>query len=81
VIEELGVGDRFNIAIGCDSGGEGFLSLGESGGVGCSSGLIDHCVTGSLCSHLSGIVTCHGDTHHFPVLDEGCDSFQSGPPL
>ena len=52
---------------------------GESGGVGCSSGLIDCCVSGSLRSRLSGIATCCGDSCRFPVLGEGCDSFQIGP--
>jgi len=47
--------------------------------VGCSSGLIDCGISGSLRSRLSGIVTCHGDSCHFPVLGEGCDSFQVGP--
>jgi len=58
VTEEPGVVDglRFHIAIGRDEGGE-VSSLGDSGGVGCSSGLIDRCVTGSLCSRLSGIET------------------------
>jgi len=28
---------------------------------------------------LSGIVTCCGDSCRFPVLGEGCDSFQDGP--
>jgi len=47
--------------------------------VGCSSGLIDHDVSGSLCSRLSGIATCCGDSRCFDVLGEGCDSFQDGP--
>jgi len=72
-------GERFNIAIGCDAGG-GIISFGDSGGVGCSSGLIDHCIIGSLCSYLSGMEICRGDSHCFPVLGEGCDSFQDGPP-
>jgi len=45
---------------------------GESGGVGCSSGLIDLSVTGSLRSRLSGIATCHSDSCHFPVIGDGC---------
>jgi len=53
--------------------------LGESGGVGCSSGLIERCVSGSLCSCLSGITTCHGESCRFPVLGKGCDPFQDGP--
>ena len=53
--------------------------MGESGGVGCSSGLIDRGASGSLRSRLSGIATCCGDSCHFPVLGEGCDSFQIGP--
>jgi len=53
--------------------------VGDSGGVGCSIGLSDHSVSGSLCLCLSGIVTCCGDSHHFPVTSEDCDSFQVGP--
>jgi len=53
-------------------------SFGESGGIGCSSGLIDHCVSGSLHSRLSGIVTCCGDSCRFPILGDGCNSFQDG---
>ena len=48
------------------------MLLGESGGVGCSSGLIDLSVSRLVCSCLSGIVTCHGDSCHFPVMGEGC---------
>ena len=55
------------------------MRSGESGGVGCSSGLIDRCVSGSLRSRLSGIATCRSDSRRFPVLGEGCDSFQEGP--
>jgi len=55
------------------------MHLGESGGVGCSSGLIDCGFSGLLHSHLSGIATCHGDSCRFPVLGEGCDPFQDGP--
>jgi len=78
--EEPGVVDglRFNIAMGHDIGGA-VVGFGESGGVGCSSGLIDRSVTGSLRSRLSGIVTCHGDSCRFPVEGEGCDAFQDGP--
>jgi len=55
------------------------MHSGESGGVGCSSGLIDCGTLGSLRSHLSGIATCCGDSCRFPVLGEGCDSFQTSP--
>ena len=55
------------------------MHLGESGGVGCSSGLMDRSTSGSLCSRLSGIVTCRGDSRRFPILGEGCDSFHDGP--
>jgi len=41
--------------------------LGESGGVGCSSGLIGRDISRSLCCHLSGITTCRGDVRRFPV--------------
>jgi len=54
--------------------------LGESGGVGCSSGLIDLSVSGSLRSHLSGIVTCHGDSCRFPVIGDGCSPDHLGGP-
>jgi len=54
---------------------------GESRGVGCSSGLIDCDAGGSLRPHLSGIATCRGDSCCFPVLEEGCASFQDGPSL
>ena len=47
--------------------------------MGCSSRLIDRDVGGSLRSRLSGIATCRGDSCRFPVLGEGCDSFQVGP--
>jgi len=53
------------------------MHSGEPGGVDCSSGLIDRGASGSLCSHLSGITICHGDSCRFPV--EGCSSFQTGP--
>ena len=56
------------------------VALGESGGVGCSSGLIDHSVSGSLCSCLSSIVTCRSDSCCFPVRGKGCDSAQLGGP-
>jgi len=55
------------------------MHSGEPGGVGCSSGLIDRSVSGSLCSRLSGIATCCGDSRCFPVLGRGCDSTQIGP--
>jgi len=48
--------------------------------VGRSSGLIDRSVTGSLCSHLSSIATCHGDSCRFPVIGEGCKLAQEGGP-
>jgi len=54
--------------------------LGESGGVGCSSGLIDLSVSGSLHSRLSGIATCCGDSCHFPVIGDGCLLDQLGGP-
>jgi len=57
------------------------MRLGDSGGVGCSSGLIDRDAGGSLRSRLSGITTCRGDSCRFPVLGDGCDSFQCGPSL
>ena len=47
--------------------------------MGCSSRLIGRGVSGSLRSCLSGIATCHGDSCRFPVIGEGCDSFQVGP--
>jgi len=56
------------------------MLLGESGGVGCSSGLIDLSVSGSLRSHLSGIVTCCGDSCRFPMMGEGCLLDQLGGP-
>jgi len=42
-------------------------------------GLIDRCVSGSLCSRLSSIATCCSDSCRFDVLGEGCDPFQDGP--
>jgi len=54
--------------------------LGESGGVGCSSGLIDLSVSGSLRSCLSGIATCRGNSCHFPVIGDGCSFDQLGDP-
>jgi len=54
--------------------------LGESGGVGCSSGLIDRSIGGSLCLCLSDIVICHGDSCHFPVDGDGCEATQLGGP-
>jgi len=53
------------------------MCLGESGGVGCSTGLNDCSVSGSLCSRLSGISTCRGDSRRFPVVGGGC--VQVGP--
>ena len=47
--------------------------------MGCSSELIDRDVSGLLRSCLSGIETCHGDSCRFPVVGEGCNSFQDGP--
>jgi len=57
------------------------IRSGESGGVGCSSGLIDRSRCGSLRSLLSGIATCRGDSRRFPVLGEGCFSVHDGPSL
>jgi len=57
------------------------IRSGEPGGVGCSSGLIDHSRCGSLRSRLSGIATCCGDSRRFPVLGEGCFSAHDGPSL
>jgi len=54
--------------------------FGESGGVGCSSGLIDRSVTGSLRSRLNGIATCCGDSCCFPVIGKGCELAQEGGP-
>ena len=54
--------------------------LGESGGVGCSTGLIDRSIPGSLRSRLSGISTCRGDSCRFPVIGEGCELAQLGGP-
>jgi len=71
-------GECFNIAMGCDIGGT-VVVVGESGGVGCSLGLIDLSISGSVCSHLSGIAMCRGDSRLFPILGEGCDPFQDGP--
>jgi len=56
------------------------IVLGESGGVGCSSGLIDRSVGGSLHSHLNSIEMCCGDSCRFPVRDEGCELDQLGGP-
>jgi len=75
---DLGGDVRCNMVIGRD--GNCAVTLGESGGVGCSSGLIDRSIGGSLCCRLSGIVTCCGDSCRFPMVGGGCDSFQSGPP-
>ena len=54
--------------------------FGESGGVGCSLGLIDLSVSGSLRSHLSSITTCRGDSCRFPVVGDGCSLDQLGGP-
>ena len=51
---------------------------GESGGVGCSSGLMDRSRCGSLRSRLSGIATCRGDSRRFPVLGDGWFSTHDG---
>ena len=56
------------------------MLLGESGGVSCSSGLIDLSVSGSLRSCLSGIATCCGDSCRFPVIGDGCSLDQLGVP-
>jgi len=53
---------------------------GELGGVGCSSGLIDLSVIGSLRSRLSGIATCRSDSCRFPVIGDGCSLDQLGGP-
>jgi len=53
---------------------------GELGGVGCSSGLIDLSVTGSLRLRLSGIATCRGNSCRFPVIGDGCLLDQLGGP-
>jgi len=55
------------------------IRLGESGGVGCSSGLMDCPRFGSLRSRLSGIATCCGNSRRFPVLGEGCSFIHDGP--
>jgi len=54
--------------------------LGESGGVGCSSELIDCSFSGLLCARLSGIATCHGDSCHFPIMVDVCVLDQLGGP-
>ena len=48
--------------------------------MGCSSGLIDLSVTGSLRLHLSGIATCCGDSCCFPMIGDGCLLDQLGGP-
>ena len=55
--------------------------MGESGGVGCSLGLMDRSRCGSLHSRLSGIATCRGDSCRLPVLGEGCSFAHDGPSL
>jgi len=78
-VEEIG-DEHFNMAMGHDGDSIGAtITIRESGGVGCSSGLIDLSVSRSLCSRLSGIAMCRGDSCRFPVAGEGCDSFQDGP--
>jgi len=57
------------------------IRSGESGGVGCSFGLMDRSRCGSLRSRLSGIATCRGDSRRFPVLGEGCSFTHDGPSL
>ena len=57
------------------------MRSGESGGVGCSSRLVDRGVSGSLRSRLSSIVTCRGDSCRFPRVGDGCDFCQDGPSL
>ena len=54
--------------------------LGESGGVSCSSGLIDLSVSGSLRLCLNGIATCRGDSCRFPVVGDSCSLDQLGGP-
>jgi len=66
--------------MGRDSENGGIVAVGESGGVGCSSGLIDLFVGGSLCWRLSGIAMCHGDSCRFPVMGDGCLLDQLGGP-
>jgi len=46
--------------------------------VGCSLGLIDLSVSGSLHSCLSDIATCCGDSCRFPVIGDGCSLDQLG---
>jgi len=54
--------------------------IGESGGVGHSSGLIDHEVSGSLRSRFNGIATCRGDSCCFLIMGDGCMLDQLGGP-
>ena len=56
------------------------MLLGESGGVGCSSGLFDLSVGGLLRSRLNGIVTCCGDSCRFLKIGDGCSLDQLGGP-
>jgi len=56
------------------------VTLGESGGVDCSVGLINCSIVGSLHSYFSGIVTFRGDSCHFPVIGNGCSPAQLGGP-
>jgi len=64
--------------MGRDTGGV-VVTFGELGGVDCSIGLFDRDISGLLCSCLSGIAICCGESCCFPVIEEGCDSFQDGP--
>ena len=48
--------------------------------MGCSSGLIDCEVSGSLRSCLSGIATCRGNSCRFPIIGDGCVLDQLGGP-
>ena len=48
--------------------------------MGCSLGLIDCFVSGSLCSCLSSIATCRGDSCRFPIIGDGCALDQLGGP-
>jgi len=56
------------------------MLLGESGGVGCSVGLIDRSVSGLLRSRFNGIATCRGDSCRFPIMGKGCLLDQLGGP-
>jgi hypothetical protein len=54
--------------------------LGESGRVGCSTGLIERGVPGSLRIHLGSVATCRGESCRFPVTGDGCSLNQLGGP-